>query len=201
MFVRLLTTSAQLADMEHNAAYAMLTCHANTHKLQNEKPEVFIKRAIKAQHGTVIEHIWLTYEVKNLSRVCLHELERHRHITLSVESTRYTLKRILESNIDDGGAVNEAFLEQFDATQQNFLHEIFSLYETNPDMSNDELKYYIPEFWPTNLIMTANVRELRHIISLRTSSAALKEFQDLARKFIDVVPERFRYLFNDCVSF
>ena len=67
-------------------------------------------------------------------------------------------------------------------------------------MSNDELKYYIPEFWPTNLVMTANVRELRHIVSLRTAPAALKEFQDLARKFVETVPERFRYLLEDCVQ-
>ncbi|MBR6900595.1 MAG: FAD-dependent thymidylate synthase [Synergistaceae bacterium] len=47
--------------------------------------------------------------------------------------------------------------------------------------------------------MTANIRELRHIIKLRTSPAALKEFQDLARKFVEVLPEEFKYLLADCV--
>ena len=36
MDVKLLTTFAQISDMEHNAAYAMLTCHANTHKLAED---------------------------------------------------------------------------------------------------------------------------------------------------------------------
>ena len=199
MEVKLLTTPEHLKAMEYNAAYAMLTCHANTDKLQNEPARNFIERAIKAEHGTILEHITLTYEINNLSRACLQELARHRHISLSVESTRHTLKKILEENIDDGGAINEAFLERFDTIEQNFICELFSLFEEVPSISNDELKYYIPEFWTTNLIMTANIRELRHIVKLRTAPAALKEFQILARKFIEVLPEEFKYLLADCV--
>ena len=93
MEVRLLTSKEAIEEMEYNAAYAMLTCHANTDKLQSEEPATFIKRAIKAGHGTILEHITLTFEVNNLSRACLQELARHRHISLSVESTRHTLKK------------------------------------------------------------------------------------------------------------
>jgi thymidylate synthase ThyX len=69
----------------------------------------------------------------------------------------------------------------------------------HPDMPNDELKYYIPEFWPTNLIITLNIREFRHILDLRTAPAALKEFRDLARAMFNEIPEQFRYLLQDCV--
>ncbi|MBQ7197546.1 MAG: FAD-dependent thymidylate synthase [Synergistaceae bacterium] len=67
------------------------------------------------------------------------------------------------------------------------------------ELSNDELKYFIPEFWTTNLVMTANVRELRHIVRLRTNPAALREFQNLARYFVEVLPDEFKYLLEDCV--
>ena len=199
MEVKLLTPTILLTVMERNAAYAMLTCHMNTEKLKGEAPSVFIEKAIKEEHESILEHITLTYEVNDLSRACLQELARHRHISLSVESTRHTLKEILEENIDDGGAVNENFLEQFDVIKQDFIYEIFSLFETNPTISNDSLKYYIPEFWPTNLVMTANIRELRHIVKLRTAPAALKEFQKLARKFVEVLPDEFKYLLEDRV--
>ena len=66
-------------------------------------------------------------------------------------------------------------------------------------MPNDELKYYPPEFWPTNLILTTNIRELRHILNLRTAPAALKEFRDLGHAMFEAVPEQFRYLLADCV--
>ena len=69
----------------------------------------------------------------------------------------------------------------------------------HPAITNDELKYFIPECWPTNLILTSNIRELRHILKLRTAPAALKEFQDLARALFDAVPDGFKYLLEDCV--
>ena len=47
--------------------------------------------------------------------------------------------------------------------------------------------------------MTVNIRELRHIVKLRTAPAALKEFQLLAREFVEVLPEEFKYLLEDCV--
>ena len=197
MDVRLLTTITQVLEMQHNAAYAMLTCHANTEKLETEKPRVFIEKAIKAGHESVLEHITLTYEVKNLTRACLQELARHRHISLSVESTRHTLKK----NISDDDFFTKASLSIPETYWGRFVRTIDYLRELNNEfkLTNDELKYYIPELWPTNLVMTANIRELRHIVKLRTSPAALKEFQDLARKLVEVLPDDFKYLLEDCV--
>ena len=201
-----------LEMMEYNAAYAMLTCHANTDKLKDEPPSEFLKRAMKVHHDTVLEHIYLTYEVNNLSRACLQELARHRHISLSVESTRHTLKKKFEQKdfsvpehipVVSCGDISHLLKDktQNDVTLDEVLIGfIYTAYIQNPDVPADKLKYFLPEFWTTNLVMTANVREMRHIISLRTSPAALKEFQDLARKLVEVVPERFRYLLEDCVQ-
>jgi len=206
MEVKLLTTPEHFSAMEHNAAYAMLICHANTEKLKSEKPETFLKRAIKAGHESVLEHITLTYEINNLSRACLQELARHRHISLSVESTRHTLKKQVE---DKEKLMQQVYdiLPTLIRTEDNSLtwHEVYinwlkNLLDENPDIKNDVVKYYLPEFWPTNLILTANVRELRHIVTLRTSPAALQEFQELARGLVEAVPNEFKYLMEDCVN-
>ena len=69
----------------------------------------------------------------------------------------------------------------------------------HPDTPNDQVKYAIPEVVGTNLVLTSNVRELRHIIKLRTAPAALEEFRDLARKLYEAVPEEFQYLLADCL--
>ena len=197
MDVKLLTTPEHFADMEHNAAYAMLTCHANTEKLQHEPPRSFIEKAIKAGHESILEHITLTYEVKNLSRACLQELRTHRHASFSVESTRHTLKKkvfnydwvdYIRQTIND--YLKGAFLADI-----AFFKALFNETSTN----NDGAKKFIREYWPTNLVMTANIRELRHIVKLRTSPAALKEFQDLARRLVEVLPEQFKYMLEDCV--
>ena len=46
--------------------------------------------------------------------------------------------------------------------------------------------------------MSSNVRELRHIIDLRSAPNVLQEFQDLARALFDVVPNEFKFLLEDC---
>ncbi|MBQ7217132.1 MAG: FAD-dependent thymidylate synthase [Synergistaceae bacterium] len=189
MKVELLTSSESIAEMEKNTALAVLTCHDNAER--EHVPAEVLTRIIKAGHESILEHINLTYSVKGLSRACLQELARHRHISLSVESTRHTLKKKIEDTTKFLGELPEEYLS---------LAQSFALFvATTPDLSNDELKYYLPEFWPTNLVLTSNVRELRHILDLRTAPAALKEFRDLARAMYEAVPEEFKYLLKDCV--
>ena len=115
-------------------------------------------------------------------------------MSLSVESTRHTLKKYLER---DGGIMHLYAMipTKYHTALQDFLYTM----KGSPDMSNDELKYFIPEFYPVNLVLTSNMRELRHILDLRTAPSALKEFRDLARAMYEAVPEEYKYLLKDCV--
>ena len=191
MEVKLLTPEGFLKVMEDTAALAYLTCHANADK--EYVPHEKLERAIKARHESVLEHITLTYSVKGLSRACLQELSRHRHISLSVESTRHTLRKQLENE-----QWVESFADKLLPCQRDLLYYSVKLAKIS-DYGNDELKYYLPEFWPTNLILTSNIRELRHILTLRTNPAALNEFRVLAYSLYEAVPEDYRYLLKDCV--
>ena len=192
MDVKLLTSTQSIQDMENFAALAALTCHANTDKMSNEDylPSDTLKNIIKAGHESVLEHINLTFKIEGLSRACLQELARHRHISLSVESTRHTLRKQTEYT---------PFFDNLTKEQWRFGLDFVRFADAHPDMPNDELKYYIPEFWPTNLIITLNIREFRHILNLRTAPAALKEFRFLARSMFHEVPDEFKYLLQDCV--
>ena len=186
MKIELLTSPVSIKDMERFAAIGALTCHANTDK--EFVPAEVLARIIKAGHESVLEHINLTYSIKGLSRACLQEVARHRHISLSVESTRHTLRK----NFD---AVSASLPQEYSES----LFVLWCKLQDTPNMPNDELKYYLPEFWPTNLVLTTNIRELRHILDLRTALAALKEFRELAWGMYEAVPEQFKYLLEDCV--
>ena len=187
MNVKLLTSQNSMKDMENFAALAALTCHANTEKTVDAKD--LLTRIIGWGHLSILEHITLTYSVKGISRACLQELARHRHISLSVESTRHTLRKTMGT----------PSVVDYDDKQQTMLLAFRKIVYENPDMPNDELKYFLPEFWTTNLVLTVNVRELRHILDLRTSPRALKEFRTLAHELFNAVPDEFKYLLKDCV--
>ena len=183
MKVMLLTSANTINDMVQNATLAALTCHANTDK--DTDPKELLQRIIRLGHESILEHINLSYSIKGLSRACLQELSRHRHISLSVESTRHTLRKKLDTyKYGQKWALINSFI---------------AFAEANPDLPNDELKYYIPECFPTNLILTANVRALRHILKLRTVPEALPEFRNLGVALFSEVPDNFKFLLDDCV--
>ncbi len=193
MKIELLTSHETLKAMEHNACEAALTCHGNADKPDYE-PEKTLRRIIKLGHESVLEHITLTYRVQGITRALLQELARHRHISLSVESTRHTLKKLLNSEEFITNLAKELPYYQSIACKQ-----FFDFINTLPETTNDELKYFIPEFFPTRLILTVNIRELRHILELRTRPAALMEFRKLGVKLFEVVHDELKYLLEDCV--
>ena len=191
MNVELLTSHQAFSDMVHFAAIAALTCHDNTDKDVDHKE--LLLRIIKLGHDSILEHINLTYSIKGISRAVLQQLARHRHISLSVESTRHTLRKKLDAEF-----ITE-IIDIADIDTALTVKHFVELARNNPDMPNDELKYFLPEFWPTNLILTSNVRELRHILKLRTHPAALMEFRKLGVELFSSVPNEFKYLLEDCV--
>ncbi len=197
MNVELLTSTESLAEMERNAALAALTCHDNVGMIRI--PSRTLSRIIKLRHDSVLEHITLTFSIKGITRAVLQELARHRHISLSVESTRHTLRKNIENPDWIRETLGKVENPLFRVSTMSTCEMLKALIRQCEDATNDELKYLIPECWPTNLIMTANVRELRHILDLRTAPAALKEFRDMARAMYEAVPEQFKYLLKDCV--
>ena len=202
MNVELLTSPASLSEMEKNAALAALTCHANADK--EHVPAEVLMRIIKLRHESVLEHRTLTYSIKGITRALLQEVARHRHISLSVESTRHTLRKKLEDDDFIFKLLNEEMMLGFprrleDAYYREALRTPAYVMKCCPDITDDELKYYLPEFWPTSLVLTSNIRELRHILNLRTAPAALREFRELARAMFKAVPDEFKYLLEDCI--
>ena len=60
-----------------------------------EADKEFLDRILnKHKHGSVGEHLNYNFAIEGISRACLQELARHRHASLSVKSSRYTLKEL-----------------------------------------------------------------------------------------------------------
>ncbi len=199
MEIELLTSKSSFADMERNAMNAGLSCRLTSS--EGKVPSEFLKQLINLGHESVLEHIYMTFRVKNISRALLQQLARHRHITLSVESTRSTLsKRLLSGELESyfeqleaDGLVYEGALSHL----KECLEVMLKIIAEHPEIKNDQLKYFMAEFFPTSLFMTVNVRELRHIFKLRSKAPALREFQILCSRLYQSIYSEYRYLFED----
>lgn len=195
----------------HICSNAIRTCWQSFAKGDNggEKDKELIDRVgNKYKHASTLEHLYYNFYIKGISRACLQELARHRLTSLSVKSSRYTLKEL--RNVPSFLPVNEENLaraEAFVVFTNNEKVNIASLKALenlreilHEGISNDLAKFAMPESYRTELSWSINARSLQNFLSLRTSKSALWEIQDLAKAIFEALPDDHRFIFEDCIQ-
>lgn len=141
----------------------------------------YIKNLIDHGHTSTFEHASVTFIFKDVSRVCTHELVRHRAgCAYSQESQRYVqielinIDPITREKFPDACEKIEAIYKELGVTGISKL----SKEETS------ELRRLLPQGILTDIMMTANLRAWRHIIKMRTSPAAEREIKELMNKVL-----------------
>lgn len=178
----------------------------------------------KNKHSSTLEHLNYSFDIDGISRACLQELARHRHTSMSVKSTRYTLKELRDSDAmfglaDDTGEkiediagfnflhINKIAMSKFvvftgikivDDSIMIQLHNLQS--NLKKGVSNDIAKYSLPESYKTSLVWTINLRSLQNFLALRLSKSALWEIQDLSCKIVQALPKEHLYLVEDIIK-
>jgi len=189
------------------ALEAALVCTSSDDQLENYKGkrDEFLLNLLGQGHESVFEHIVYTFRIENITRALLQELARHRHISLSVKSTRYTLRKEALKNKFALNFKTPIFMAYFSKQQEAYKQLLNALDEMektiinaiNVGIKNDVVKYFVPEALTTKLIMTVNLRELRHILALRTGYNVLAEFRWLCFELYKALPEDHKFLFSD----
>jgi thymidylate synthase (FAD) len=152
---------------------------------------------IKNKHASTLEHVTFSFDIDGVSRALLQELARHRVASLSVKSTRYTLKELKDYTGD-----LQDFLVYVNPTINSHNVSVLKAirYQLNLGVSNDTIKYMLPEAYKTSLVWTINMRSLQNFLSLRTSKAALWEIRQLAHMIFESIPDGYKFMFDDFVK-
>jgi thymidylate synthase (FAD) len=171
----------------------------------------------KFKHASTLEHLTYNFTIEGISRACLQELARHRMASLSVKSTRYTLKELKSEDhfldySDTSGdfqAHNDGYnraqkylvFTESQAVNVASIQALDNLREILLDgAANDVAKYCLPESYKTSLSWTINARSLQNFIHLRTSKSALWEIRDLANAIFEALPADHVYLFENLTT-
>ena len=181
---------------------AIRTCWQSFDKSDNggEKDRDLIDRVgNKFKHASTLEHLAYNFYIKGISRACLQELARHRMTSLSVKSTRYTLKELKDSgDIDYSKFLVFTENEVVDNASKTALDNLQKILQSG--VSNDIAKYCLPESYKTELTWSINARSLQNFLHLRSSKDALWEIRNLADTILEALPEDHKYLFEDCIQ-
>ena len=166
-----------------------------------EDAGIFIKKLISWGHESVLEHESFTVKI-TCSRAISHEIVRHRIGTaFTQESTRYCnyFNDIAFIEPDEVQPSETGSLKQssiFRTACKQAWEAYMQLCEGNtvkPETARDIL----PNALATTLYMTANIREWRHIIKLRTSNAAHPAIRKLFKDVLNLLKAEIPFCFDD----
>ena len=177
----------------------------NVTKVRTDQREYF-ENILRSAHGSVLEHASYSFALRNVSRVFTHELVRHRAgSAFSQESLRYVrltdigfrVPPALEPVRDQVISLVEQ-LEEFQVSAADALgiEDDGVPFHVKKEITS-ALRRLAPIGLSTDIVWTANVRTLRHVIEMRTAEGAEEELRFVFDKVARVMQDEAPGLFQD----
>lgn len=192
-------------------SHAIRTCWQSFEKGDNGGKmdlELINRVGNKFKHSSTLEHLYYNFYIQGISRALLQEISRHRLASLSVKSTRYTLKELkkeetfLPVNAENiQRASNYIVLtnnDKVDSASIGALENLRLILLDNTSL--DIAKYALVESYKTELTWSINARSLQNFLKLRSSKNALKEIRDLALIIYETLPDEHKFIFEHCIE-
>lgn len=175
------------------------TCYKSEDKIDEGSAKKFVSKILRSGHESVIEHVSASVRFIT-NRGVTHELVRHRLCAYSQESTRYVdyadnIEFVLPVWVtsDAVGSVYETGMAKFIESLESSERAYRALRDEG--WRPEQAREVLPNALKTEIVMTANLREWRHVFRLRTSKAAHPQIRSLMRScllgFQDVIPVLF----------
>ena len=175
-------------------------CYKSEGRICDGSAEKFVANIIKRGHEAVLEHVSVTVKFV-VDRGVSHEIVRHRLASYCQESTRYC-----NYSKDEFGTeitvIKPLFLEEgtdgwihwvkaCDAAEEAY----FKMLEWG--CTPQEARAVLPNSLKTEVVMTANLREWRTFLKLRTTDAAHPQMREVARPLLDYFKSVIPVVFDD----
>ena len=189
----------ELIALSAKLCYSRSTISGLSERVSSQDQSEFISRLMNMGHESTFEHASFTFGIEGVSRVLLAQLTRHRLASFSVQSQRYVSYEkgfgyILPPRIE---ALGEEAVTKYTA-QMNQIEEWYREWQEQlgkGEQSNEDARFVLPNACETRIMLTMNVRELRHFFSLRMCNRAQWEINELASRMhrlcLEVAPSLF----------
>lgn len=165
------------------------TCYKSEDRMTETSAEAFVRRLIGSKHESVIEHVSMTARFV-VDRGVSHELVRHRLASFSQESTRYVnygktdVTFILPEWIspiqaaaylqgDKAESDAALWIRGCEVSEKQYLEAL------SRGWSPQKARCFLNHSVKTEVVMTANFRECRHILRERTSTKAHPQMREV----------------------
>ena len=188
------------------------TAYQSRDKITPESAVKFAEALRKRGHESVFEHSCMIVEFNNVSRGMTHELVRHRIASFTQESTRYVdekefttiappkkdlKEKLVELNLP--GAENSGLKVSLKVSYEDWMNLNEQMYKglRSAGWVPQDARQVLPTAIESQIVVTANLREWRHIFKMRCSIDAHWEIREVMVKLLKDVQKRVPVLFDD----
>ncbi|MFH1226140.1 MAG: FAD-dependent thymidylate synthase [bacterium] len=187
------------------------TAYQSQDKITEDSAAKFIKMIIKRGHFSVLEHSGLTVRFNDCSRGFTHELVRHRLMAITQESTRYvdesdflvvippyeyTDQSKVKLNLSGGGGnIEVSFQDWMELNEQMYRGLRASGWPT------EDARQVLPIGIKSQIVITTNFREWRHIFRMRCGKPAHWEIRRVMCNLLKEVQKLIPIVFDDFVLY
>ena len=178
-----------------------------------EKMETLIGHLLDHGHFGPFEHPQATFAIKGISRSCMAQITRHRHVSFDVRSMRYvSFDDVDPDDVRDGelvvtppsatdpdwvgrnqqsGAVGEETAEKREAVFQDAVADAVESYQELLDlgMPPEDARFVLPIGTEVNMVMSMNVRMLMHVADMRAAADSQWEIRQMTEEVLDLAAE------------
>jgi thymidylate synthase (FAD) len=179
---------------------AARTCYKSEEKITDDSAAGLIRALIRSGHHSVIEHISLSVRII-CDRGISHEIVRHRLCSFSQESTRYanyakqkfgreiTVIRPFFWKVK--GPQYRRWVDSMQAAEAAYLALI------DAGATAQEARSVLPNSLKTEIVMTANLREWRHIFALRCARASHPQIRQIMLPLLEIFNHKIPVIYED----
>lgn len=164
-------------------------------KVWANSAEKFVAMLVRVGHYSVLEHANATFRIRGGSRAFTHQLVRHRMASFTQQSQRYVSEdhfRVVEPpSIRKHPEAHTLFSETMEKTREAY-HRLQKL-----GIRNEDARFVLPSAIESEIVITADFREWRHIMELRGVSKAQWEIRRIALEILKILKEKAPAVFLD----
>jgi thymidylate synthase (FAD) len=171
------------------------TSYLSFSKQEKDTEKAFIRALIKRGHLSVLEHAYATFRISGVSRAFTHQLVRHRLCSFTQQSQRYVdesnFNYIEPLSIKNHPEAHSAFIDFMKKARKTY-RELQKL-----GIKKQDARFVLPNAAESQIVVTANLREWRYIIELRSEPGAQWEIREAAIEIRKILEKHAPTIFED----
>ena len=189
-------------DPERAVAAAARLCYAPVgaaellEVMTDEAVRRVLRTIMRSGHLSTLEHASYTFAIDGVSRAMTHQLVRHRLASYNQQSQRYVeyaddpvfvMPPEVAADAEAAARFTEACAAAFEAYRAMIAAGVAA----------EDARYLLPNAMETKIVVTMNIRELLHFLSLRCCKRAQWEIREVALRMLELAEPTAPYVFMD----